>query len=134
MTPLDAAFTKPIAARTFGTMLEDKGVRLEPEFMLERVDPEAKALVSYDEREVPYDLLVTIPLNMGADFVARSGLGNELNLVQVDKQTLLSKKYDTIFALGDANDIPDLQGRLGRALRDRACSSTTSSTTSRAPR
>ena len=106
VTPLDAAFTKPIAAKAFGTMLEDKGVRLEPEFMLERVDAEAKALVSYDEREVPYDLLVTIPLNMGADFLARSGLGNELNLVPVDKQTLLSKKFDSIFALGDANDIP----------------------------
>jgi sulfide:quinone oxidoreductase len=62
--------------------------------------------VSYDEREVPYDLLVTIPLNMGADYVARSGLGNELNLVPVDKHTLQSKKYDSIFALGDANDIP----------------------------
>lgn len=106
VTPLDAAFTKPIAAKAFGTMLEDKGVRLEPEFMLERVDTEAKALVSYDEREVPYDLLVTIPLNMGADYIARSGLGNELNLVPVDKQTLQSKRYDSIFALGDANDIP----------------------------
>jgi len=106
VTPLDAAFTKPIAAKAFGTMLEDKGVTLEPEFMLERVDTEAKALVSYDEREVPYDLLVTIPLNMGADYVARSGLGNELNLVPVDKQTLQSKKYDSIFVLGDANDIP----------------------------
>ena len=106
VTPLDAAFTKPIAAKAFGTMLEDKGVRLEPEFMLERVDTETKSLVSYDEREVPYDLLVTIPLNMGADFVARSGLGNELNLVPVDKFTLQSKKYDSIFVLGDANDIP----------------------------
>jgi sulfide:quinone oxidoreductase len=106
VTPLDAAFTKPIAAKAFGTMLEDKGVTLEPEFMLERVDTEAKALVSYDEREVPYDLLVTIPLNMGADFIARSGLGNELNLVPVDKQTLQSKKFDSIFVLGDANDIP----------------------------
>ncbi len=106
VTPLDAAFTKPIAAKAFGTMLEDKGVRLEPEFMLERVDTETKALVSYDEREVPYDLLVTIPLNMGADFVARSGLGNELNLVPVDKQTLQSRKFDSIFVLGDANDIP----------------------------
>ena len=63
-------------------------------------------LVSYDEREVPYDLLVTIPLNMGADFVARSGLGDELNLVPVDKHTLQSKTHDNIFALGDANDIP----------------------------
>jgi sulfide:quinone oxidoreductase len=106
VTPLDGAFTKPIAAKRFGDMLERKGVSLEAEFMLEHVDTEAKALVSYDEREVPYDLLVTIPLNMGADYVARSGLGNELNLVPVDKNTLQSKKYDSIFALGDANDIP----------------------------
>ena len=63
-------------------------------------------LVSYDEREVPFDLLVTVPLNMGADFVARSGLGDELNYVPVDKHTLLSTAHDNIFAIGDANDIP----------------------------
>ncbi|MFN8169673.1 MAG: FAD/NAD(P)-binding oxidoreductase [Candidatus Nanopelagicales bacterium] len=106
VTPLPAAFTKPIAAKRFGGMLEDRGVALESDFMLEHVDPDARTLVSYDEREVPYDLLVTVPLNMGADFVARSGLGNELNLVPVDKHTLRSTRYDTIFALGDANDIP----------------------------
>ena len=55
---------------------------------------------------MPFDLLVTIPLNMGADFVARSGLGNDLNLVPVDKFTQQAKAHDNIFALGDANDIP----------------------------
>ena len=59
-----------------------------------------------DEREIPFDLLVTVPLNMGADFVARSGLGNELNLVPVDKHTLLSRTYDNLWAIGDGNDIP----------------------------
>ena len=54
----------------------------------------------------PFDLLVTIPLNMGADFVARSGLGNELNYVPVDKHTQQSRTYPNIFALGDASDIP----------------------------
>jgi len=43
---------------------------------------------------------------MGADFVARSGLGNELNLVPVDKHTMQAKAHANIFALGDANDIP----------------------------
>ena len=63
-------------------------------------------LVSYDEREVAFDLLVTVPLNMGADFVARSGLGDELNYVPVDKHTQLSTEFDNIFAIGDASDIP----------------------------
>jgi sulfide:quinone oxidoreductase len=106
VTPLPGAFTKPRAAAAFGSTLDDKGIAVESDFMIERVDPEAKTLVSYDEREIPFDLLVTIPLNMGADYVARSGLGNELNLVPVDNSTQLSKDYDTIFALGDANDIP----------------------------
>jgi sulfide:quinone oxidoreductase len=106
VTPLDGAFTKPIASAHLGNMLDERKIRLESDFMVERVDNEKKALVSYDEREVPFDLLVTVPLNMGADFVARSGLGNELNYVSVDKHTLLSTKYDNIFAVGDASDIP----------------------------
>lgn len=106
VTPLEGAFTKPVSSKYLGDMLTERKVALEADFMLERIDNETKTLVSYDEREVPFDLLVTVPINMGADFVARSGLGNELNYVPVDKETLLSKKFDNIFAIGDASDIP----------------------------
>jgi sulfide:quinone oxidoreductase len=106
VTPLEGAFTKPIAARRLGGMLDLRHIAVESDFMVDRVDPETKTLVSMDEREVPFDLLVTVPLNMGADFVARSGLGDELNYVPVDRETLLSKAYDDIFAIGDASDIP----------------------------
>ena len=106
VTPLDGAFTKPVASKHLGDMLTDRKVKLEPDFMIERVDNESKAIVSFDEREIPFDLLVTVPLNMGADFVQRSGLGDELNFVPVDQGTLLSTQYDNIFALGDASNIP----------------------------
>lgn len=106
VTPLPGAFTKPIAAEAFGNALDEKGIGVESDFMLMEIDNDKKALVSYDEREVPFDLLVTVPVNMGADYVARSGLGDELNLVPVDNFTQLSTAYDSIFALGDANDIP----------------------------
>jgi len=106
VTPLDGAFTKPAASRKFGGMLEKRGIHLETDFAIERVDTESKAIVSYDEREVPFDLLVTVPLNMGADYVARSGLGDDLNYVPVDKHTFLSREWQNIFALGDAGDIP----------------------------
>jgi sulfide:quinone oxidoreductase len=106
VTPLPGAFTKPIASAHLGHMLAERKIAVEPDFMVERVDNERKTLVSYDEREVPFDLLVTVPLNMGADFVARSGLGDELNYVRVDRHTLLSKEKDDIFAVGDASDIP----------------------------
>lgn len=106
VTPLDGAFTKPVASRTLGGMLESRGIKLEADFAIERVDEDARTIVSYDEREIPFDLLVTIPLNMGADYVGRSGLGDQLNYVPVDKQTFLSKAWPNIFALGDAGDIP----------------------------
>jgi sulfide:quinone oxidoreductase len=106
VTPLEGAFTKPVASAALGSMFVDRKVALEPDFMIERIDPETKTMWSMDEREVPFDLLVTVPLNMGADFIARSGMGDELNYVPVDKETLLSKKYDNIFAIGDASDIP----------------------------
>ncbi|WP_018791095.1 NAD(P)/FAD-dependent oxidoreductase [Salinispora arenicola] len=103
-TPLPGAFTKPVASARLGSMLDDRKVTVEPDFLVERVDD--TTLISYDEREVGFDLLVTVPLNMGADYVARSGLGNELNLVPVDRHTMLAKGYDNVFALGDASDIP----------------------------
>jgi sulfide:quinone oxidoreductase len=106
VTPLDGAFTKPVASKRLGGMLEERKIALEPDFYIESVDNENKTIVSYDEREIPFDLLVTVPLNMGADFVARSGLGNELNYVPVDNETFLSNKYDNVFAIGDAADLP----------------------------
>jgi sulfide:quinone oxidoreductase len=106
VTPLSGAFTKPISSAQLGSMLDERKVHVETDFMIERIDPETKTLISYDEREIGFDLLVTVPLNMGADFVARSGLGDELNNVPVDKHTLLSTKYPNIFAVGDASNIP----------------------------
>lgn len=106
VTPLEGAFTKPVASAHLGGMLEGRDINLEPDFMIESVDAENGKIVSFDEREIPFDLLVTIPVNMGAEFIERSGLGDDLNFVPVDQGTLLSKAHDNIFAVGDASDIP----------------------------
>jgi sulfide:quinone oxidoreductase len=106
VTPLDGAFTKPVAAAQLGGMLEQRDIELVTDFMIDRVDTERRSIISYDEREVPFDLLVTVPLNMGADYIARSGLGNELNYVPVDRGTLQSRAHPDIFAVGDAADLP----------------------------
>jgi sulfide:quinone oxidoreductase len=105
-TPLSGAFTKPIASKHLGDILEEKGIEVIPDFMVERVDPDAKKLVHYDESEVEYDLLVTVPLNKGDELIARSGLGDELNYVSVDKHTFLSDVHPNIFVLGDAAGVP----------------------------
>jgi sulfide:quinone oxidoreductase len=105
-TPLPGAFTKPVASRLLGEMLVKKGIQVEAEYMIERVDPDAKKIVSYDEREIPYDLLVSVPLNKGADVVGKSGLGDELNFSPVNKYTFLSDRFTNIFVLGDAANVP----------------------------
>jgi sulfide:quinone oxidoreductase len=106
VTPLEGAFTKPVSSKYLGGMLEERKISLEPDFVIERIDAETKTMISMDEREIPFDLLVTIPVNMGADFIARSGLGDELNYVPTDKHNFLSDEFPNIFVLGDASNIP----------------------------
>jgi sulfide:quinone oxidoreductase len=107
VTPLDGAFTKPMASERLGSMLAEKGIALETEFAAGEVDGEGGRLLSYDEREIPFDLLVTIPLHGGAAFVGRSpGLGGDLDFVPTDLRTLQTEAKPNVFALGDATSIP----------------------------
>jgi sulfide:quinone oxidoreductase len=107
VTPLDGAFTKPVASRELGGLLKDKGVSLVTEFNTGEVDGAGGRLISYDGREVPFDLAVVIPLHGGQAYVERSpGLGDELGFVPTDPGTLQSRVRPNVFVIGDAADIP----------------------------
>jgi len=107
VTPLDGAFTKPVASQALSHLLGDRNIRLVTEFSTGRVDGTAGELVSWDERVEPFDLLVTVPLHMGAEFVGRSpGLGDDMGFVLTDPATLQAKVRPNIFALGDATNVP----------------------------
>ena len=90
VTPLSGAFTKPKASEILGDFLDRKKITVTPDFGLGRVDSKGKKLISWDDSEVNYDLLVSIPTNMGDPCIERSRLGNELNYVPTDKETLLA--------------------------------------------
>jgi sulfide:quinone oxidoreductase len=106
-TPLDGAFTKPIASQRLAGLLDEKEVELVTEFNAGEVDGVGGKLVSYDGRELDFDLLVTIPLHGGAPYVERSpGLGDALGFVPTDKSTLQTQAKPNVFALGDATDLP----------------------------
>ncbi|WP_367325770.1 NAD(P)/FAD-dependent oxidoreductase [Streptomyces sp. HUAS ZL42] len=107
VTPLDGAFTKPVAAKALGGLLAEKGIELVTEFTLGEVDGPGGRLVSYDEREVPFDLAVVVPLHGGAAYVGRSeGLGDELGFIPVDPHTLQHPDRPEVFAIGDAAGLP----------------------------
>jgi sulfide:quinone oxidoreductase len=105
-TPLPGAFTKPRASAILGDMLDQKGINLEPDFNIGEVDQNKQVIQSWDEREIPYDLLVTIPTNMGAEVIERSGMGDELNFIPIDKGTLQSSNWENIWVIGDAGNAP----------------------------
>jgi sulfide:quinone oxidoreductase len=107
VTPLDSAFTKPNCANELTHLLRDKRIELVTEFNAGRVDGEAGILSSWDERTIPFDLLVTVPLHAGAEYIGRSpGLGDDLGFVVTDPHTLRAAAALNVFAIGDATDIP----------------------------
>lgn len=106
VTPLDKAFTKPVAARELGNLLDDRAIRINPDFAIERIDNENQELVSYDDRHIPFDLCITVPLNTGQDYVFNSDIGDESGFIPVDKYTLQSVDVPNVFAIGDATNLP----------------------------
>ncbi len=105
-TPLPGAFTKPRASGILGGILADKGIDLVPDFNISEVDSSTNKIKSYDGREIDYDLLVTIPTNMGSDVIERSGMGDELNFIPTNKHTLQSEKWENVWIIGDAGNVP----------------------------
>jgi sulfide:quinone oxidoreductase len=107
VTPLDGAFTKPVASKALAGMLAEKDIEIVTEFNTGEVDGAGGRLVAYDGREIPFDLAVVVPLHAGAAYVGRSaGLGDELNFVPADQHTLQSKSAPNVFVIGDAAALP----------------------------
>ena len=120
VTPLDGAFTKPVASATLGGLLEEKGVGLVTEFNTGEVDGPGGRLVSYDGREVGFDLAVVVPLHSGAAYVGRSpGLGDELNFVPTDEHTLQSKGPTQCVRHRRRRQPAGVEGGFGHPLRRR---------------
>lgn len=106
VTPLSGAFTKEQCSRSLGHLLKEKNINLEIDFAIESVDNENNKIIDYGGREVPFDLLVTVPTNMGDEVIARSGMGDDLNFVPTHPNTLQSKEYENVFVIGDATNVP----------------------------
>ncbi|PWG06255.1 type III sulfide quinone reductase, selenoprotein subtype [Polaribacter aquimarinus] len=106
VTPLSGAFTKEFCSKSLGYLLEEKNIKLVTDFAIERVDFENNKIIDYIDKEVGYDLLVTVPTNMGDEVIERSCLGDDLNFVPTHPNTLQSLENENIFVIGDATNVP----------------------------
>ncbi|MEW6220691.1 MAG: FAD/NAD(P)-binding oxidoreductase [Thermodesulfobacteriota bacterium] len=106
VTPLGGMFTKPIATRAFSAAAQEKGIKVTPEFNIVAVDHGARTIEGADGRTIGFDLLVTIPPNMGAQALIDSGVSDELGWVGTDHHTLKAKKYPNVYVIGDTTNVP----------------------------
>ena len=105
-TPLDGAFTRPRASAVLGDILEKKNIKVETLFAAGSVDGANGILKSWDEREIPYELLVSVPTHMGSETIEHSGMGDELSFIPTNKNTLQAEGLENVFVIGDATDLP----------------------------
>jgi sulfide:quinone oxidoreductase len=106
VSPLGSIFTKPVAAKKFGEYASLKNVKFTGNFDIAQVNAQEKTIESHKGAKIPYDLLVSIPPNFGAQFIADSGMGDPMCYVDTDHFTLKAKKYDRIYVIGDATNVP----------------------------
>ena len=106
VTPLSGAFTKPKATKALQYLLKEKNIKEVVDFNIERVDYINNKIIDYADTEVSYDLLVTVPPNLGDTLLERSGLGDDMNYIPTDKATLQTIQNKNIFAIGDCTNLP----------------------------
>ncbi|MEH6763089.1 MAG: FAD/NAD(P)-binding oxidoreductase [Aequorivita antarctica] len=106
VTPLGGAFTKPKATAALSHLMKEKNIKVVTDFNIERVDNEKNQIVDYGDTTVDFDLLVTVPTNMGDDVIERSGMGDDLNYVPTHHTTLQSLDNENVFVIGDATNVP----------------------------
>jgi sulfide:quinone oxidoreductase len=106
VTPLDNVFTKPVAAKTLAEVASKKNIKVTPYFDLAQVNASEKTIESHKGQKVGYDLLVSIPPNMGDKVLIDSGISDPVGFVPTDNHTLKAENTDRIYVIGDTTNVP----------------------------
>jgi sulfide:quinone oxidoreductase len=106
-SPIGRAFTIESVSEMATPILEGKGIELHTFFNVEAIDPDRKVVQSLEGEELAYDLLILVPPHKGARFLIDSGLAPAPGgWLPTDRATLQVGGRATVFALGDATDLP----------------------------
>lgn len=102
---------------------ERKGVDARFRHELVEIRPASKEAVyqhldTNEELVIRYDLIHVTPPMSAPDFVAQSELADEAGWVDVDKFTLVHRRFPNVFGIGDASSLPT--SKTGAAIRKQA--------------
>lgn len=107
VTPLPGAFTKPKASAFFSRLIEQKNISITASFDLAEVDCAGKRIISAGGVSMDFDLLVSIPPNVGARYLVNSNVAmDEVGYVKTNKHTLEAEQHKNMWVLGDATTLP----------------------------
>ncbi len=106
VTPNTGVFTKPIATKILSAAAEEKDILVTPDYQLSGVNVEENTIESVTGEKIEYDLMVSTMPNLGAAFIEESGLGDGMGYVFTDNHTLKAEKFDNIYVIGDATNVP----------------------------
>ena len=107
VTPLPGAFTKPKASAFFSKLIEAKNIKVTASYDLAEVDAAAGKIISAAGDEIEFDLLVSIPPNVGARYLVKSGVSmDEVGYVKTNNHTLKAEQHENMFVLGDTGTLP----------------------------
>ena len=107
VTPLPGAFTKPKASAFFSQLIEQKNIKITANYDLAEVDCKNKKIISAGGEELEFDLLVSIPPNVGARYLVKSGVAmDEIGYVKTNNHTLKAESFDNMYVLGDTTTLP----------------------------
>ena len=107
VTPLPGAFTKPKASAFFSQLIAKKNINIVTDFDLIEVDGENQKLISAGGMEIPFDLLVSIPPNIGSKYLVKSKIAmDEVGYVKTNNHSLKAEKFENMYVLGDTTTLP----------------------------
>ncbi len=92
--------------KVISKIFEERGIEVISPFNVTSVDPEKKIIESSEGEKLNYDLLISVPPNIGSKIIQDSEIGDRRRWVPTDKFTLNMKGNSDVYVIGDATDLP----------------------------
>ncbi len=104
--PTQGVFGRPITNKFMLKLFEERGIEVHSPFNVTSVNPTEKVIESQEGGKLKFDMLISVPPNMGAKVVGDSGIGDRRRWIPTDKFTLRMKDHSNVYVMGDATDLP----------------------------
>ena len=105
LAPSDNLGTDATLSGFIKDKLQEKNIGLHASLTVNTVNQKNKEVVTGDDSKFKYNLLVLVPPHRGQQAMIQSGLAGEDGYIGVDPKTLTVKGNDSVFAVGDSNNL-----------------------------